>query len=150
MTPSECGRLLRACAFYDNRKVSDESMIAWSRAINADLNPRDALEAIAAHYSESSDWCMPSHINTRVRAVRRERLQRAGVPPIPGDLDQAQEQAWRELWCASVKDGDDDPVAVANHAMGITAVTELVGMPADVRAAITQFASDHAVPQVSQ
>lgn len=148
MIPSECGQLLRACSFYDNRKVTEEAMIAWSHAIAADVTAADAIAAITAHHADTDDWCGPSHVNRRVRAIRRDRLQRAGIPPIPSDLDQATERLWSRAWCAAVKDGADDPQQLANEAVGIeNRPLELVPMPHEVRLAIDGFAKAHSVPE---
>jgi hypothetical protein len=134
MIPSDCGDVLRACAFYDNRKVTDEAAVAWSAAIDKDVSKRDALEAVVAHYADSADWLGPSHINQRARAVRRERLQRAGDPPIPGDLTHAHESTWRHLWCSAVKDGHPDPERAASDQLGIATPTLLPPDPERLRA----------------
>jgi len=124
MNPSDCGDLLRACSFYDNRKVTTEAMIAWSHAIAADISKADALKAIAEHAAESTDYIGPAHINQRVKGIRRERLQRAGDPPMPGYLTWQQEREWRNHWCTAVKVGMDRDVA-AEHA------SRAMGLPAD-------------------
>jgi hypothetical protein len=70
---------------------------------------------------------------------------------MPGGLTWQQEKAWRQLWCAAVKDGEtrDDAARTASDAMQLGPANELVGMPAEVRAAITRFATEHAVPAVT-
>lgn len=145
MIPSDCGNLLRACSYFDNRKVTDEAMIAWSHAIHDGIGMADAMAAIAVHHGESNDWCGPSHVNKRVEAVRRERLQRAGDPPIPGDLTYSEEKAWRQLWCSAVKDGDSDPVGTANRAMRLTPA-ELPAAREDRVRAIEALAISKAIP----
>ena len=122
MNPSDCGDLLRACAFYDNRKVTNEAMIAWSHAIDPDVGKADALQAIADHHGDSTEYILPVHINRQVKAVRRDRLQRAGTPPTPGDLTQAEEREWARRWCAHVKAGADrdQAAALASTDMGLT------------------------------
>lgn len=121
MNPSDCGDLLRACAFYDNRKVTKEAMVAWSHAIQSDVTKHDALQAIADHHGESTEYILPVHINRRVKAIRRERLQRAGTPPVPGGLTQAQEREWTRVWCAQVKNGHapDRAAWMASTEMGV-------------------------------
>lgn len=125
MNPSDCGDLLRACSFYDNRKVTDEAMVAWAHAIRPDISKADALKAIAEHHAESTDYIGPAHINQRVRAIRRERLQRAGDPPMPGDLTHAQEREWRQLWCDRVKAGMDRDMAAESASMAMNLHPEL-------------------------
>lgn len=121
MNASDCGDLLRACSFYDNRKVTNEAMVAWAHAIHPNISKADALKAIADHHAESTDYIGPAHINGRVKATRSERLTRAGTPPIPGGLSWQQERGWRQLWCDRVKAGMDREVAAesASRVMGL-------------------------------
>ena len=145
MNTSDCGDLLRACAFYDNRKVTTEAMIAWSHSILADVSKADALKAIAEHHAESTDYIGPAHINQRVKAITRDRLQRAGDPPMPGDLTHAQERDWRALWCAAVKVGMDRDIAAehASRAMGLPAEQPAVDRTQALRALLsTQHPAD--------
>jgi len=83
---TEMGQLLAFAALYDNRKVSDPDIVAWLEAIG-DLPYPDARSAVAAHYgSESTERIMPGHIRTRVKAMRRERLERDPVAAPPAEL----------------------------------------------------------------
>ena len=86
MNATETGQLLAFAALYDNRKVGDPDIVAWLEAIG-DLPYPDARAAVAAHYgSESTERIMPGHIRTRVKAMRRERLERAPVAAPPAEL----------------------------------------------------------------
>lgn len=154
MNPSDCGDLLRACAFYDNRHVTTEAMIAWSHAIGPDVTKVDALRAIAEHHATSTDYIGPAHINLRVREVRRVRLQDAGTPPIPGDLTWAQEKAWRTLWCAGVKDGQSSEDAAASASEAMSLPRELPPGSSDQVAAerlafVAKLAESKATPKAS-
>lgn len=139
MNPSDCGDLLRACAFYDNRKVTKEAMVAWSHAIHPDITKHDALQAIAEHHGESTEYILPAHVNQRVKAIRRERLQRAGTPPVPGDLTQAQEREWRQLWCEKVKSGYESDKAAwfASTELGVPPEKPLSDRITELRALLT-------------
>ena len=75
MNAEEMGELLASAAIYDNRTVGDADILAWMRAIG-DLPYDDADAAVAAHYGETTDRLMPAHVRTRVKAVRRARLDR--------------------------------------------------------------------------
>lgn len=87
MNAAETGQLLAFAALYDNRKVGDPDVVAWLKAIG-DLPYADAEAAVAAHYGESTDRIMPGHVRTRVKAMRRDRLERAIVPaPAAGLAD---------------------------------------------------------------
>jgi hypothetical protein len=121
MKRSESQILLAKIAAYDRRTIGDADNAAWTEVMtNSDVPLSDALVAVAAHFGASHDYLMPIHIIERVKAIRRERLTRAGTPPTPGGLEYADEKAWRQLWCAAVKDGDVDPEGTANRAMKIT------------------------------
>jgi hypothetical protein len=78
------GQLLAFAALYDNRKVGDPDVIAWLEAIG-DLPYADARTAVAGHYgSETTERIMPGHIRTRVKAMRRERIERFPIAaPAP-------------------------------------------------------------------
>lgn len=80
------GELLASAAIYDNRTVGDADILAWMRAIG-DLAYDDADAAVAAHYGETTDRLMPAHVRTRVKAARRERLDREITPAPDADPD---------------------------------------------------------------
>lgn len=119
MKHSEISQLLASIAATDNRTVGRLDVETWAAILPADMTLADAHQAVVAHRRSSDAWLMPKHIIDAVGAVRRERLTRAGTPPIPGGLTYADEKAWRQLWCSAVKDGDPDPEGVANSAMQI-------------------------------
>lgn len=85
MNATETGQLLAFAALYDNRKVGDPDVVAWLEAIG-DLPYPDARSAVAAHYGQSTERIMPGHVRTRVKAMRRERLERDPVAPPPAEL----------------------------------------------------------------
>jgi len=82
---TETGQLLAFAALYDNRKVGDPDIVAWLEAIG-DLPYADARSAVAGHYGESTERIMPGHVRTRVKAMRRERLERDPVAAPPAEL----------------------------------------------------------------
>lgn len=131
MNTSDYGDLLRACAFYDNRKVTKEAAVAWAHAIKPYVTKADALQAIADHHAESTDYILPAHVNDRVRQVQRDRLQRAGDPPMPGGLTWQREREWRERWCAAIKAGLDKDQAAAQ-------ASTVMGLPAELPPAKTK------------
>jgi hypothetical protein len=105
--PSVAAGLLAWAAATDNREVTEAAAIAWADALDANVTLADGKAAISAHRAESSDWLMPAHINTRVRAMRRDRLMRAPSPQPPESLDgdPAREQAWLYEWNRAIGDG---------------------------------------------
>lgn len=81
MTDDEVIDLLTTAAAYDRRKVGDADVVAWRAAIG-DLDFPDALDAVVGHYTESTEWLMPAHVRTRVKAIRSARLAKE-IPPAP-------------------------------------------------------------------
>jgi hypothetical protein len=79
MTPEETSAVLATAALYDNRKVDSRTVIMWHRAIG-DLLYQDCENAVVAHYTETTDWLMPAHVRTRVKAIRRTRLEHEIIP----------------------------------------------------------------------
>lgn len=61
MTPSEAATLLAVAASFDRRTVGKADAAAWA-VILADFSFDEARDAVVAHYAESSDWLMPSHV----------------------------------------------------------------------------------------
>lgn len=122
MNPSDAGQVLRACSFFDNRKVTKEAMLAWGKALGDRCTLADALQAVVDHHAETDTYCGPSHVIERARKLRRERFERTGPPPMPGGLELADEKRWRRTWLAAVNAGADDPTVVADTALGIARV----------------------------
>lgn len=121
MRKSEVATLLGMLAATDNRTVGDLDVETWTAILPPDMPLADAQAAVIQHRQQSVDWLQPKHIIDLVGGIRRERLQRAGTPPIPGDLTWAQEQDWRVLWCSHVKAGLERSAAAraASDAMGL-------------------------------
>lgn len=83
MTPSEVADILTAAAMFDRRTVGTADAMAW-HAVVGDLPFDDALAAVRAHYTEGNDWLMPAHVRQRVKAMRRDRIERQIAPaPAP-------------------------------------------------------------------
>src|SRR5690606_17919177 len=78
-------------AAFDHRTVGESDVLAWHQTIG-DLDPLDALDAVAAHYQHETCWLMPAHIRAyaedaakrRAAAERRRLLAEAGWPDSTG------------------------------------------------------------------
>jgi hypothetical protein len=77
ITPADASELLTIAAAFDRRTIGRADAIAWADALH-DLDLRDCADAIRAHFRESTDYLMPVHVRTGVRAIRAERLRRYG------------------------------------------------------------------------
>lgn len=82
MTPAEVTALLGVCSAFDNRKPNAEMVQAWTAAMG-DLSFIACRDAVVAHFQESSDWIMPSHIRGRVRRERATRIANDEVLELP-------------------------------------------------------------------
>lgn len=72
MNIQEAGAVLAKAAGYDNRSVGEANILAWHEAL-ADLDVHDALDAVALHHRESTEWCMPAHVRQLAKRIREER-----------------------------------------------------------------------------
>lgn len=82
MTPDETIDLLSVAAAFDRRTTGESDVMAWHAAVG-DLDFSDSRAAVIAHYQQSRDWVMPADVRARVKAMRRDRLEReiASAPP---------------------------------------------------------------------
>jgi hypothetical protein len=78
MTLDETIDLLTAAAAFDQRTVGQADAMAWHAAVG-DLDFGDAQAAMIGHYRDTRDRVMPADIRKRVKAIRRDRLDRAIV-----------------------------------------------------------------------
>ena len=81
MTIEETIDLLTAAAAFDRRTVGKADAVAWHTVVG-DLAFVDCLVAVRGHYTDTTDWLMPAHVRQRVRAMRRDRIDRA-IPAAP-------------------------------------------------------------------
>ena len=76
MTIEEVAHLLATIVAYDNRNVGKAALAAWSEAARrGDWTSDEALNAVHAHFAESTEWLMPAHVTKAIRA-RREEVER--------------------------------------------------------------------------
>lgn len=112
MTHNEIVDLLTAVSAYDNRKPNPASVIAWGKASELGRwTLPEALDAVAGHFTESTDYLMPAHITTRVKTARRDRLE----------LERREERLAIEAVV--------DPVAAARVQAVVAAVARSMGWP---------------------
>lgn len=131
--------MLTACALFDNRTISDLTAKAWSKAIAPIVTYSDAVEAVADHYAESSEWIMPADINRRVRAIRRTRTAALAPPAPPEPLTADRDLAWRREYTRVIGDGKgrDEAEEHANHILGLQPA-QLVPPPTEEMRALVQ------------
>ena len=122
MKISEAAAILTKASSFDKRTVGEADAIAWAEALG-DIRPQDAIAAVVAHFTESSEWLTPSHITKLVRQARRTRIGDTTmiVPPHElGDYPE-RENAWRRALREALGDGADhaQAIAAANASQGI-------------------------------
>jgi len=66
--------VLTKAAAYDRRTIGRAEVMAWYEALG-DVDLADALEAVADHYAESTDWLMPAHVRRLTAEIGRERAR---------------------------------------------------------------------------
>lgn len=116
MQRSQTARLLAKAQLIDNRTVDELTIEAWHEVM-ADVDYDDAMEALSVHRRTSTDWVMPAHIVTGVKAIRKARLNTGtaidGIPDADPDDVVAYLDALRarRLRIASGQDETPRPVA---------------------------------------
>ena len=129
MKRSEVATFLGMVAATDRRTVGELDVHTWLAILPDDVTLDEAQTALIHHRKTSTDWLEPKHIIDTVKLIRtdhldaerRDRLRRAGDPPVPDGLTWAQEKEFRKLWCEHVKDGasKEDAPALARQQMGL-------------------------------
>ncbi|MFD1505270.1 hypothetical protein FE374_09325 [Georgenia yuyongxinii] len=110
MKPSEAAKVLTYVAAFNGRTVGKTDAMAWADALHPDVTYEDAKTAVAQHFAESTDWCMPAHINQRVKTIWRERVDAIGgaVPPPPDSIADRPGHCyseWHQVFLRAVKIG---------------------------------------------
>jgi hypothetical protein len=85
MTLEETIDLLTVAAAYDRRTLGEGDAMAWHAAVG-DLDFVDARKAVIGHYTDGTGWLMPAHVRQRVKAMRRDRLERSPAAAPPAEL----------------------------------------------------------------
>jgi hypothetical protein len=99
--------VLAKAAAYDRRTVGEADIMAWHEAIG-DLDVVDALQAVAAHYRDSTDWLMPAHVRRIAadmdrgrrlaeRQAAAEAERRPVAPPVTTDRSREVRDAVRAI-----------------------------------------------------
>lgn len=86
MNETETAAILAVAALYDNRSLTEETVIAWHATLE-DLDFTQAKNAVVEYYRRSDKYLMPAHIRELVktqaeRDVVNERRQAALRPRL--------------------------------------------------------------------
>lgn len=107
MNRSEAAQALTVAAAYDNRSIGQTNVAAWTKALD-DLRLSDVVDAIHAHYRDSSDFLQPAHIRKAVQQIRARRIDDAVIPAPPHELADDVQAAleWQRAVRKRIADGD--------------------------------------------
>jgi hypothetical protein len=98
VTEHEIRQLLAVAMAYDNRKPGAATIAAWTEAAHrGHWTFPAALNAIHAHYAESTDFLMPGHITARIRNQRPLAPLAADVLQITGPRPASDETRSRAM-----------------------------------------------------
>lgn len=86
MNHEDANVLLTQIALGDNRTTDDAVVDHWRRLLH-DIRIEDALEAVATHRRESTEYLQPAHIVRLVRALRQRRVGAANIIYEPIDAE---------------------------------------------------------------
>lgn len=81
MTPDEAGKLLAACAAFDNRQPSQIAKRAWAKSLEKIPLDQDCFDAVARYYGTPPKregdrlWIQPHDVVTHRQILRDERLE---------------------------------------------------------------------------
>jgi hypothetical protein len=73
VTPKDIGEVLAVAAAFDNRTVGTTDIVAWHKVIGH-LSLEEARAAVYAHYADTADRLMPTHILSRVKKIHAARI----------------------------------------------------------------------------
>jgi len=73
MNRQEVAQVLTLASLIDNRSITDEACRMWHDVIGH-VDYDVAVEALRAHYTESTAWLLPAHITGYARAERLNAL----------------------------------------------------------------------------
>ncbi len=105
MTLDEVIDLLTVAAVFDFRTIGEADACAWHATLG-DLAFDDSRTAVVGHYRDSRERVMPADVRQRVKAIRRDRLDRA-ILPAPDTDDQAEYRAEIKRRTREIADGFD-------------------------------------------
>lgn len=114
LTRNDVIDILKAVAAGDRRTAGEADIILWRAALQVGgvESKQDALQAVAEHFAMSTDWLMPAHVVTRVKAIRRARVAQIdeadGIVPNVDPDDVPAFQAERRAILAAAADGEFD------------------------------------------
>lgn len=88
MSPADVIRLLAVIATFDNRRVEDSTIAAWSSVFDSTPWTFDQCrEAVIRHFRDSTDYLQPAHVIRGARIVReeaeREVRRHRALNPLP-------------------------------------------------------------------
>lgn len=127
MNLQETAVLLALAASFDRRNIGEADVRAWHQVL-ADVDLDDAKTAVTDHYGQTTDWLMPAHIRTRVKALRAARIDKANLVYEPIGEESAREFCRRLAALrhdAATGDAPARPIALALPA-GIAAPPDIV------------------------
>lgn len=81
MNLAEVGEVIAAVQIFDNRKADEATIKTWHKVLSR-YTLEDCLDAVVAHYTESTEWLMPAHIIRFVKRRRARRIELAGNPVL--------------------------------------------------------------------
>jgi hypothetical protein len=89
VTPAETARLLTLIAAYDRRTLGESDVLAWHPLVER-YSFDECADAVRAHFASSTSYLMPVHVLDRVRATRRDAIERQQSERLAIEYRQAQ------------------------------------------------------------
>lgn len=133
MNREEAAKLLGIVALGDNRQISYELATYW-HGLLPDIRVEDAIQAVAIHRRESTEWLQPAHVIRLVRRIRSERIDAANIVYEPIGEETARQALDRiAATYRAAGDGRLDPRRVGR---ALEAAPDAPTVPDEIEAAI--------------
>ena len=121
MTPNEVIDLLSIIAGYDRRTVGQVDVEAWRLALDDPRIPNlaygECVDAVILHYRDTTDFVMPSHILSRVKADRATGIAR--IMPSRNAEPARYDNRIHGMWAVALKEARErqaaNRIAVLRH-----------------------------------
>ena len=121
MNYREAGEFLAYISALDGRNFNEYTAAVWHEVIG-EYTLTECKTAAKEHFTEKSDWLMPSHVQSIIKTERRNRLARVEtIVPSRADMTStAAELATTKALSKAIASGELTPEAYEDYMRGNT------------------------------
>lgn len=123
-TTTEAAQVLTIASGIDNRSFTLEVADLWATMLDDQATVEDLCKAVLTHYTNSTEYLKPAHVNEIVANQRRVRARDLPDVTPPRDLadEPHREVEWKRIWGDAVIAGHTEDKArdIANQQLGVS------------------------------